>query len=310
MGSPSDQGIPLSSYEKQLYALQGEVNALSQSVDRHAYSPTAPVEASLNLWPLALIVVVGLAAYLLVRYFHRQDPILAGLERCLVGLSVVTAATTLLITIDEQWYWFSDKPAPAVALLALPEVGSPQMPLPLHFIRPLNPESATDPIARFMVPFVEATCSSADDPLNWQGVTTTPRFENYLRALGKNLAACASDIAPVVVHVKGFASSSEVKNADQCQGAQSSDAANLTIAHARRDRVIRLLATHAGRWVDIQAHTWTDSAAMKHARQFNDRTLDKQYSVARGSFNRRVDIEFWQIGLCHMAEGNLSVKSG
>ncbi|NIB44447.1 hypothetical protein HBA55_32970 [Pseudomaricurvus alkylphenolicus] len=298
-GTAQPTGSEVSSLQKRIASLVHDVEKIKGSVDSLGQ---VEAEGGFSEWWILLVLITAVViGIVIIRLSSKKDPLLLWTQRSLAVLSVATAFVSLLIMIDTQWHWFSDKPAPVLAVFKVDDKDNIVETMPLLLVNSTDNDSSssTQPVANFMIPFEEASCSDSQDRLQWDGVKTTPRFESFIRRLGKNIASCASDIHPVVIQVKGFSSSSEVNNFQQCNHAKNSDEANLIIANARRDRVVQLLSAQAGPWVDVQPHNWDNGVeGMVANRQFNDRIDDQRYSSSRGMFNRRVEVAFLEIGRC------------
>jgi hypothetical protein len=134
--------------------------------------------------------------------------------------------------------------------------------------------------------------------------------------LGKSFAACKSPTLPVVLDVRGFASTSEFNGEksrscdlvmqDKADKRTVSDHLNLKLAEARRAEVIRLLRKgdpdHAIIFEPAGEQRWVDNPrAMQDALNFHDRNgyeIDAGYNQLKGALNRRVEIEIVSKGGC------------
>jgi hypothetical protein len=159
-------------------------------------------------------------------------------------------------------------------------------------------------VAVVAVPFGEASCLQSDPSAVWPGTQLAPRVATLVRTLGRRLAACGSASAPTQVQVRGFASASRVATYEPCNGAGTSDAANLEIANRREAAVAQLLregARMSGGDADsrlrVEIASWANFEAMAKERGYVD-TVGGTYDTGLGTFNRRVEIRLVNLAQC------------
>lgn len=165
-------------------------------------------------------------------------------------------------------------------------------------------EDRSDSLATIIVPFArEAVCDARLPPRQWTGTVVDQTHRAFLIRLGRDLSECGTERKPIRLQVQGFASSSKVADYAKCAGAKSSEEANLLIADARRDNVIRYLSREKGPYLQIDRHDWQgDFQRMQQKRRYIDRLMGEEYSRARGQLNRRVDVLLLNAGECEIAD--------
>jgi hypothetical protein len=133
--------------------------------------------------------------------------------------------------------------------------------------------------------------------------------------LGQALASCSTPVLPVVIDVRGYASTSEFKDHEgtTCDAVVEtkpdrrtvSEQLNLQLAEARRTEVIRLVTESSGQAIRVDPPgpaRWNDDPQrMRDALGFFDRSLYSDgapYNATRGMLNRRAEIEILSKGAC------------
>ncbi len=163
-------------------------------------------------------------------------------------------------------------------------------------------DADADRLATIIVPFGKEASCDADSPSQWTGTTVDQLHRSFLAQLGRDLSQCGSQSKPIRVQVRGFASSSNVADFAKCGNAASNDQANLLIADARRDNVVRYLSQDKGPHLEIQSYDWHgDYQQMRRERRYIDRFIGNEYSKSRGQLNRRAEIVLLDAGECDIA---------
>jgi hypothetical protein len=148
---------------------------------------------------------------------------------------------------------------------------------------------------RIVLPlFVEASkCRSQPCRI---GISPEAYSKQLIEDIATSLRACATREQPVVVHVRGFASSSGFAGQSEVESRDS----NLNLANERARIVaselnasIRALDANL---VSVTAVPWPTFGAMRGARRYMDDHAG--YLPARGRFNRRVDLVIETKGAC------------
>lgn len=195
-----------------------------------------------------------------------------------LGASVVFAKQFF-----EAWAAFNkvDGVTQIVSLVPIPSE-------PVSLSVPIFQLRLVDGMTRLVIPFkAEGGCIEGEPS---KGVNLSKEFEGSLKWFGENLASCVGNGDKVVLRVRGYASSSIVKQAslEACR-AQSEQDANMKFAERRRQNVQRVLAEACGEKCVFLDGSWPDYDAMVAARRFNDRTATG-YLEARGMLNRRAEV--------------------
>jgi hypothetical protein len=245
-------------------------------------------------------VAAGLAFALL--YYAFKDGAPDWAKKIVTGagaVSAIAAAATALAGAYEAWRNAIAPRDDALAIRRFVEF-VPTAPQTSVFVLPndVSVVQGTDAktLLTFAIPYGEASCAT-DASGRWRNTYPSGTSETFIRRLAAGLASCAAANTIPRVEVRGFASSSEVTNFPQC-GTNNSDAANLAIANRRADEVAKLLDDIGGDSLDVDTHQWATLALMIEDREYNDVLLNNQYSSARATLTRRVEIRVRSAGAC------------
>ncbi|WP_031433345.1 hypothetical protein [Methylomarinum vadi] len=163
-------------------------------------------------------------------------------------------------------------------------------------------DKESESMATIIVPFAKEAACDAPSTTEWTGTKIDSLHRSFLLQLSKDLSQCGSENKPIRLQVRGFASSSKVVDYAKCNNASSDEEANLFIADARRDNVIRYLSKNRGKYLRIESYDWQgDYKKMQRQRRYSDRFMSREYSKARGQLNRRVEIVLLDAGECDIA---------
>ena len=262
--------------------------------------------------PVVVISVAALVLIYLLLTGAKTDPWIKWAKRTSAwGAALITVATGLVAVIGKSMD-LVDRADRTIAVLPLPEYEAARayvLRLENEVAVKVTPE-AESPMT-FVIPFDEAICDGAD-PRTWTGTNPT-QFDSFLETLATDLLSCGTPERSIRIEIRGFASSSPYKkDPADCDGAGSSNEANLRIANARRDNVRSVMQRKLEQVcgfdcaLKIVDHSWGPTDApdsfelMEAARRFNDRWLNQTYSKQRGMMNRRAEIRILDAGDCDL----------
>lgn len=246
-------------------------------------------------------VLIALAFALLYYVFKEGAPDWAKIIVAWAGaVSAIAAAATALIGVYEAWRNANAPRDEALAIRRFVEF-VPTAPQTSVFVLPddISVVQGAETLLTFAIPYGEASCNT-DASGRWPNTYPSGQSETFIRRLANGLASCADSVSKPVVEVRGFASSSEVRGYEQC-GVDNTDDANRDIANRRGEEAAKLLREVGGSSLDVEAPAWTTFAQMRDDREYNDRLLNNQYSSARATLTRRVEIRVRSAGVCAAA---------
>lgn len=192
--------------------------------------------------------------------------------------------------------------APVVAQVVPRQLTAP--PVVFVNIPPANPMRPESDQNVFLVPFYkEAGGCSTKSPWFEKGAKLSRSTERFIAKLAQGFAHCARLNEPVVVEIRGFASSQPFS---RCEGTMKTSL-NLDIANARGETVRRTLVeataavqarSHLVGDVKVIALPWANIEEMESERGWKDRDETGAYNKQRAILTRRAEIVVKSTGGC------------
>jgi len=299
--SPSSQPAGPVAPSQMTRAIDGVATAIDALASRIPVEPTAQPKTTSTpptgtrgispwWWALAALAL-GLLYYVFAH--GGDDPWMKYIKRATAIAGVVTAVAGAYAAVLNA---IAPRDDPLAIRRFIEFV--PTAPQSSVFVLPNDisvvPKPEPKILLTFAIPHGEASCSASG---RWPNTYPSEQSETFIRQLAAGLASCADATTKPSVEVRGFASSSEVRGYEQC-GVDNTDAANLAIANRRGEEAAKLLREHGGSAVVVTAPPWESFEAMRDDREYNDRLLNNQYSSARATLTRRVEIRVLSAGAC------------
>lgn len=184
----------------------------------------------------------------------------------------------------------------------------------------LSQQAAHDTILVPFFPIEGKNPSCNPDQTDFGDAAKMADIAMTLRRLVRSIRACSYDSdLPVVLDVRGFASSSEFHRCERLIDGHTdtsvSDHLNWQLAEARRQALIRFIKDTTGSSEETTGSAkgasskvlirpsadsprWANPKAMQDARRFFDRKADGGYDYDKAGLTRRVEIELISKGSC------------